>query len=150
MSQQSEDAPLIWHTTRLRVPLFEVDLGQAVYHGNYFHLLELGREAFLRDLGYPYKRFMDQSLHLTLVEVTCNYRKSLRYDDEIQVGTAVSWVRSRSLGFEQAIHRPGSGGDLELCTQVTLNMVCVRFSGQPAVIPREFLDLLKRWREQSL
>jgi hypothetical protein len=25
-----------WHRTRLRVPLFAVDLGQAVYHGNYF------------------------------------------------------------------------------------------------------------------
>jgi len=149
MSQLPTDAPLVWHTTSLRVPLFEVDLGQAVYHGNYFHLLELGRECFLRDLGYPYKHFMDQSMHLTIVELTCNYRKSLRYDDEIEVRTAVSWWRSRSLAFEQAIHRMGASGESELCTQATLNMVCVRFSGQPTVIPRDFLELVKSWLNRT-
>ena len=32
-----------WHKTELRAPVFEVDLGQAVYHGNYFHVFELAR-----------------------------------------------------------------------------------------------------------
>jgi acyl-CoA thioester hydrolase len=149
MSQLSADTPLVWHTTSMRIPLFEVDLGQAVYHGNYFHLLELGRESFLRDLGYPYKHFMDQSMHLTIVELTCNYRKSLRYDDAIEVRTAVSWWRSRSLAFEQAVYRTGAAGEPELCTQATLNMVCVRFSGKPTVLPRDFLDLLTQWLNQN-
>ena len=68
-SKTNQESSRIWHKTQLRVPLFEVDLGQAVYHGNYFHLFELGREAFLRDLGYPYRRFMDQQLHLKEVNV---------------------------------------------------------------------------------
>ena len=75
-----DEAPKVWHKTRLRVPLYEVDLGHAVYHGNYFHLLELAREGFLRDLGYPYRRFMDEQLHLTVVEASCSYWRSLRYD----------------------------------------------------------------------
>ncbi|MHC1742689.1 MAG: acyl-CoA thioesterase [Syntrophobacteraceae bacterium] len=145
MPQAVSDIPLVWHTTSLRVPLYEVDLGQAVYHGNYFHLLELGRELYLRSVGYPYKRFMEQSLHLTIVELTCNYRRSLRYDDAIEVRSAVSWWKSRSLAFEQEIHRSGASGELELCFKATLNMVCVRFSGQPTVIPKDFLDLLKLW-----
>ncbi len=145
MTHGSTDCPLVWHKTPLRVPLYEVDLGQAVYHGNYFHLLELGRELYLRNVGYPYKRFMDQSLHLTIVELKCNYRKSLRYDDEIEVHSAVSWWKSRSLAFEQEIRRFGAGGEIELCFKATVNMVCVRFSGQPTVIPKDFLDLLRRW-----
>lgn len=145
MPQATSDVPLVWHSTPLRVPLFEVDLGQAVYHGNYFHLLELGRESYLRQVGYPYKQFMDLSMHLTIVEVTCNYRKSLRYDDEIEVRSAVIWWRSRSLGFEQEIYRPGDSGEPELCFKATLSMVCVRFTGQPTVLPKPFLDALKRW-----
>ena len=135
-------SPIAWHKTRLRIPLFEVDLGQAVYHGNYYHLFELGREDFLRDLGYPYRRFMDQELHLTVVEATCSYRKSLRYDDLIEIASGILWLRSRSLAFCQEIFREEADGELVLCTQATINMVCVSFSGRPTVLPPEFVKLL--------
>jgi acyl-CoA thioester hydrolase len=133
-----------YHRTELRVPLFEVDLGQAVYHGNYFHLLELGREEFLRWLGYPYRSFMDQQLHLTIVELSCAYRKALRYDERIEIHSAVMWWRSRSLAFEQRIYRATGGGDSELCTSATLTMVCVNFNGRPAVLPADFVALLRQ------
>ena len=144
----SDQALRPWHKTPLRVPLFEVDLGQAVYHANYFHLLELGREAFLRDLGYPYRRFMDQQLHLTIVEASCSYRRPLHYDDLIEVHTGVDWWRSRSLAFSQTIYHDAGDG-LLLCTEATLNMVCVRFTGQPTTLPPEFVDILKRWVEAA-
>lgn len=137
------------HKTRLRVPLFEVDLGQAVYHGNYFHLFELAREDYLRQLGYPYKRFMDQQLHLTLVEVSCSYRRSLHYDDQIEVATGLLWRRSRSLAFSQEIYRTEKDGRLALCTKATLNMVCVDFTGKPTTLPVEFVDLLERFNRSE-
>jgi acyl-CoA thioester hydrolase len=145
-SHRSETAKRA-HRTQLRVPLFEVDLGQAVYHGNYFHLFELGREDFLRELGYPYRRFMDQQLHLTVVEVTCAYRRALHYDDVIEVRSAVVWWRSRSLGFQQSIHRHGGEHADDLCASATLNMVCVQFSGRPTVLPRDFVALLQAWTQ---
>jgi acyl-CoA thioester hydrolase len=131
-----------WHVTGMRVPLFEVDLGQAVYHGNYFHLFETARGEFLRDIGYPYRRFMDQQLHLTIVEASCSYRKSLRYDDTITIYTGIPWWRRRSLAFSQQIFRVTEGEPGELCTRVELRMVCVRFSGQPTLLPEGFLNLL--------
>jgi acyl-CoA thioester hydrolase len=137
------EAGIVTHRTQLRVPLFEVDLGQAVYHGNYFHLFELGREDFLRQLGYPYRRFMDQELHLTIVELSCAYRRSLRYDEVIEIHSTVTWWRSRSLAFQQCIYRKDNAGDDELCTSATLNMVCVRFSGRPATLPPDFIQLLQ-------
>ena len=148
-TRTKDDSFRLMHKTRLRVPLFEVDLGQAVYHGNYYHLFELGREAFLRDLGYPYRRFMDQQLHLSIVEASCSYRRPLLYDDLIEVHTGVNWWRTRSLAFSQAIYRDDGEDDLVLCTKATLNMVCVRFTGQATVIPAEFVDVLKRWVERA-
>jgi acyl-CoA thioester hydrolase len=140
-----DQSPKVWHKTQLRVPLFEIDLGQAVYHGNYFHLFELGREDFLRNLGYPYRRFMDQQLHLAIVEASCSYRRPVHYDDLIEIHTGVNWWRSRSLALTQTIYRDEGEKGLTLCTNATLNMVCVRFSGQSAVLPAEFVDLLKGW-----
>ena len=137
------------HRTELRVPLFEVDLGQAVYHGNYFHLFELARESFLRDLDYPYRRFMDQQLHLTVVEAVCAYRKGLHYDDLIEIHSGVAWWRSRSLAFAQSIHRAEQSGNLLLCTEATFNMVCVRFSGQPTTLPEEFVQRLQAWSDSK-
>ncbi len=137
--------PRRWHITNLRVPLFEVDLGQAVYHGNYFHLFELARESFFKEVGYPYKRFMDHEMHLTIVEAHCSYRKSLHYDDEIEVRKGVSWRRSRSLGLVQLIHRRDGASEPALCTELRVNLVCVKFSGRPAVLPAEFVSLLERW-----
>lgn len=138
------------HRTPLRVALFEVDLGQAVYHGNYFHLFELAREAFLRHIDYPYRRFMEQELHLTVVEVSCRYRKSLHYDDEIEIHTQVPWRRTRSLAFSQTIFRAQPGGDPVLCSEATFHMVCVHFSGRVAILPRDFIICLERWLRAQL
>ena len=96
-------------------------------------------------LAYPYRRFMDQHLHLTIVEASCTYRRPLHYDDIIEVQTRVDWWRSRSLAFSQAIYRKEDPEGLVLCTEATLNMVCVRFTGQPTVLPVEFVDILKKW-----
>jgi len=145
---KAQSEPRSWHLTRLRVPLFEVDLGQAVYHGNYFHLFELGRESFFREVGYPYKRFMDHEMHLTIVEAHCGYRKPLRYDDDIEIRTGVAWKRSRSLGLVQLIFRHEGSLDPVLCTELHLNMVCVRFSGKPTVLPSQFVSLLDQWNTE--
>jgi len=141
----NDQSPKVWHKTELRVPLFEIDLGQAVYHGNYFHLFELGREDFLRNLGYPYRRFMDQQLHLAIVEASCSYRRPVHYDDLIEIHTGINWWRSRSLALSHMIYRDEGERGLILCTKATLNMVCVRFTGQSVSLPIEFVDLLKGW-----
>lgn len=144
------DNPRIWHTAQMRVPLYEVDIGQAVYHGNYYHLFELGREAFLRDMGHPYRRLMDRRLHLTIVEAHCNYRRPLRYDDPIDIRTCVLWKRSRSLAFLHQIHRLEEGKDEPVfCTKAVLNMVCVHFSGQARVLPEDFVEALERWIQRE-
>ena len=141
---------LSYHITPARVPLFEVDLGQAVYHGNYFHLFELGREDFLRRIGFPYRQFMERQLHLTIVEARCNYRRSIHYDEMIEIHTAIIKVRRRGLSFSQLLFRRNGqeeknkeSAGKELCTQVTLDMVCVTFSGRPTVLPEDFTKTIE-------
>ncbi len=138
-----------WHVMLLRVPLHEVDLGMAVYHGNYYHLFQVARDEFLRDAGFSYKRIMDLELHLTIVETHCEYRKALHYDDLVQVHTRPSWMRTRSLGMEQKITRRDDSGKALLCTRLSLGLVCVTFQGLATRIPKELAACLQKYLAPS-
>lgn len=139
-------ADIAYHITSLRVPLFEVDLGQALYHGNYYHLFELGREDMLRKTGFPYREFMNRQLHLTIVDTHCKYRKPLRYDDQVELHTAITAIGRRNLSFSQLIYRPvqdsakrrSEDPGFELCTECRMDMVCVQFSGRATLLPDDF------------
>jgi len=143
---KAQPASTPYHITSLRVPFFEVDMAQAVYHGNYFHLFELGREDFLRKTGFPYREFLNRQLHLTIIDSRCKYRKALRYDDEIQIHTGIILLSRRNLKFSQLIYRQAEAWatgemenpELQLCTETQLNMICVRFTGQATHLPEDF------------
>lgn len=142
---QAASAAIPYHITSLRVPFFEVDMGQAVYHGNYYHFFDMGRIDLMSKIGFPYREFLNRQLHLTIIESRCKYRKALHYDDQIELHTAITSLSRRSLSFSQLIYRlaetaaretknPG----FELCTEAQLNVICVRFSGQPTILPEDF------------
>jgi acyl-CoA thioester hydrolase len=144
---QVESPVVSYHITRLRVPLFEVDMGQAVYHGNYYHLFELARTDMLRKTGFTYRELVNRQLHLSIVESRCKYRKALRYDDEIEIHTGITALGSRGLSFSQLIYRLAedrparrtkSRPELELCTEAELDMLCVSVSGQVTLLPDDF------------
>lgn len=135
-----------WYAHGLRVPLFAVDLGQGVYHGSYFHLFELGREAFLRALDYPYARLMAQGLHLTVAALECRYGKSLHYDDLIEVQTGVCRLGRRSLSLVHRIQRLTQEHALETTTEALMHFVCVR-DGVPVPLPEAFKDSILWWME---
>ena len=142
-------AEIHYHITNLRVPLFDVDLGQALYHGNYYHLFELGREDMLRKTGFPYREFMNRQLHLSVIDAHCKYRKFLRYDDQIELHTGITALGRRSLSFSHLIYRPveasadGEPKGLELCTECRIAMVCVHFTGGATLLPDEFREAVE-------
>ncbi len=147
MVEMTETAPGPgkYHCSRLRVPLYEVDLGQGVYHGNYFHLLETAREDFLRHIGFPYRSFMDRETHLAVVEIASRYRRPLHYDDRIEIHTGIDTLKRRSLRFRQLIYRAEEGRETVLCNDSQLTMVCVRFSGGATVLPSRFVTCVEAW-----
>ena len=152
---QTAGATIPCHITSLRVPFFVVDMGQAVYHGNYFHFFEMARIELMSKTGFPYREFLNRQLHLTIIESRCKYRKALHYDDQIEIHTAITSLSRRSLSFSQLIYRLAENPSretqnpqFELCTEAQLNVICVRFTGQPTILPEDFRQafeaLLKR------
>lgn len=131
--------PVAGHRFVWRVPLYEIDIGQAVYHGNYYHFFEMAREALLRERGFGYPDLVARQLHLAVVEAHCRYRQPVRYDDAIEIYTTITALKSRSITFHQQLVLSDTG---KLATEVHLVTVCITFAGKPAPLPPELRQCL--------
>ncbi len=128
------------HHFSYRIPLFEIDMGQAVYHGNYFHFFELARENFLRDLGFGYPELVAREIHLAVVESHCQYRQPVRYDDQIDIYTTITALKSRGIQFHQQLFLNKTG---KLATEARITTVSVSFAGKPVPLPPELRQRLE-------
>ncbi len=133
------------HVTTLRVPLYEVDIGGGVYHGNYFHLFEIARDDFFRSIGFPYIRLVEEyDMHLTVAQVSCAYFQPLRYDDLVDVHTGVREIKTRSIVIIQRIDR-----FKKPCTQAEFAMVCISPKKGVLSIPESFRNAIKSWMDTT-
>jgi acyl-CoA thioester hydrolase len=128
------------HHFSYRVPLYETDMGQAVYHGNYFHFFEMAREALLRELGFSYPELVARQIHLAIVESHCHYRQPVRYDDQIDIYSTIANIKSRSIKFHQQLYLSASG---KLATEVWITTVSISFTGKSLPLPPELRQKLE-------
>lgn len=86
--------------TTLRVRYEETDRMAVAYYANYFVWFEVGRTEYLRNIGIPY-RVMEEKYHciLPVTEAFCKYRRSVEYDDEVIVETAVKDLKRKGIIF---------------------------------------------------
>ncbi len=134
------------HFFRMKIPLYEVDVGGGVYHGNYYHLFELARESLLADIGFPYKKIMEMGNHLTVAEAQCRYKKPLQYNDEIEIRSKIKKITSRSLVFDQEIW---DNEDNELKTVLSIYLVCINNNGRAAIFPQKLKEALESWKNDK-
>lgn len=109
------------YETTFRVRYSETDQMRVAYHPNYIIWFELGRIAFLRELGFTYGEMEADGMHLPLVEVRCRYKHPARFDDEITVRTRLAQIRTSLLRFRFEIVRNADGR--LLCEGETVHMV---------------------------
>lgn len=82
--------------SRVRVRYAETDQMGVVYHANYFVWFEVGRTDLLRSLGWSYREMEEEGVSLPVIEAHCQYHRSAKYDDELEVraeGRMLSPVR---------------------------------------------------------
>lgn len=71
--------------SKIRVRYGETDQMGVVYHGNYALYFEIARTEALRNIGITYKSIEQNGVMMPVVNLTVNYRKPARYDDELTV-----------------------------------------------------------------
>jgi len=73
----------------LKVPYYDVDLMQIVWHGNYLKYFEVARQALFREYGVDLRRYTEDTRYVfPVVRSTIKHIWPLRFDDEF-ICTAV-------------------------------------------------------------
>ena len=120
----------------------ETDLQGVVYYANYLLFAEVGRIAYLRELGIVYDRDMlAHGVDFTIGEARVRYQAPLRFDDEYDIKVRVGEMRHSSWTFDYAIDR----ADGTHCADVsTIQVMIDRKTGRPTRMPAELREILER------
>lgn len=115
-----------------------------VYYANYLLFAEVGRVAYLRELGIDYRRdLVDRGVDFTIGEASVRYQAPLRFDDEYDIRVRVGEIRGSSWAFEYAFDRADGLRCAEArTTQVLLDLATKRAT---RILP-EIRTILERAR----
>ena len=127
--------------TSVRVRYPEVDRMGVVHHTHFFVWFELGRTELLRDLGCTYSEMEAQGVFMPVVEAACRYRTPVRYDEVLEVETALEKISASRVAFRYVLHRQGAGHPLAEGRTVHAT---VNREGEVIRLPAEYRDLLSR------
>jgi acyl-CoA thioester hydrolase len=124
-------SPPLSHS-RLRVRYAETDKMGVVYYANYLIWFEVGRTDLLREAGWTYRDMEVEGFSLPVVEAHCAYRRSAKYDDEIEVRTTGAMLSPVRVQFTYEVVRIGDAATL--ATGTTVHATLDR-AGRPCRLP---------------
>jgi len=92
------------HRLPYRVLYGDTDKAGVVYYGTYMRLFEAGRTEYLRDLcGMTYSGMEREGVLLPVTEAYCRYKSSARYDELLEIHTAIDSISKVSIRFNYRI-----------------------------------------------
>lgn len=91
----------------LRVRYAETDKMGVVYYANYLVWFEVARADLLRSLGWTYREMEHAGVSLPVIEAHCEYHRTAKYDDEIEVRTEGRMLSPVRMEFQYKVFRRG-------------------------------------------
>lgn len=85
--------------TEVRVRFPETDAMGAVFHGEFFTYMEVGRTAYMEHIGLSVSRKPTASFENLVVNCECDYHSPARNRDELQVFVRISEIGRSSFCF---------------------------------------------------
>jgi acyl-CoA thioester hydrolase len=85
---------------RIRVRYAETDKMGVVYYANYLVWFEVGRCEWLRAIGSSYRRLEEDGTILPVLDARCEYRRPIRYDDEVEIRTRATLLSPARVRFD--------------------------------------------------
>src|SRR5882724_13257387 len=112
-----------------RVEFSETDMVGIVHYSNFFRYMEAAEHAFFRSIGYSVvTRNVDPLVGWPRVHAECDYRRPIRFEDEIEIRMFVTRKKSKSLTYGFWF-RKMDGAETVDVAQGSLTVVCVRHVG---------------------
>jgi acyl-CoA thioester hydrolase len=132
------------HHTQVRVRNYEIDWQGIVHNANYLLYFEVGRVAYLGDVGI--KVDINTIQHDSKVVVARNeidYRSAARFGEVLDVYTRISFIRDTSFAFEGFIEE-GLTKRL-IAENVSIHVWLDHRTDQPLRVPEEFRTWVQKF-----
>jgi acyl-CoA thioester hydrolase len=123
---------------RERVRYAETDGMGIAYNANFLVWFEIGRTSYMRAAGLPYRELEAEGYFMPVASFTGELREPLAYDDEFEIHTRVSRIRSRQVDFSYEIRKAG-----RLKATGTTSHICVDRNRRPVALPRALRQRLE-------
>lgn len=133
---------MIRNVTTIRVRYADTDQMKQVYYGKFFEYFEQGRSDMLRAIGLPYSRVEEMGFFLPVIEAHAEYRRPVRYDDEIQI---VVMLRERPVARIRLDYEVRRGKEEEpLATGYTIHGFVNAETGRATRAPAQFVEAIEK------
>jgi YbgC/YbaW family acyl-CoA thioester hydrolase len=123
-----------------RVEFSETDMAGIVHYSNFFRYMEAAEHAFFRSIGFSVvTRNVDPPVGWPRVHAECDYRKPIRFEDELEIQMYVTRKKSKSLTYGFWFRKIDGPEKVEVANG-SLTVVCVRHQNgrmKAAMIPKE-------------
>ena len=110
----------------------ETDAAGIVFYPNYFRWFDQAAHELFRWLGHPVAALMETEIAIPIIDCGARFLTPLRYDDEVDITSAIVSVRTRAFRVEHTIRREGS----VVCEGHEVRM-WVRCAAEPAQLQPE-------------
>lgn len=103
VSKKDDVSKSLTHRTEMNVRFNEADPLGIVWHGHYLRYFEDGREDFGKTFSLSYLDFYKHGIAVPVISAECQYKKPLRYGDQMIIETTCVNLVSAKLRFEYKI-----------------------------------------------
>ena len=109
-----------------RVEFSDTDMAGIVHYSNFFRYMETAEHAFFRSLGFSIvTRHVDPPLGWPRVHAECDYRRPLKFEDDVEIHMLVARKKSKSLTYQFRFRKVSVMEPYEVARGL-LTVVCVR------------------------
>lgn len=122
----------------------DTDMMGVMYHANYLKWFELGRTAYIEDLGFKYTDMEDAGYYAPVYDVHITYKTPLRYGDQ---GFVHTWVEENN-GLKTIYGYEILNGKDEVCAAgTTTHIVVKKDTFRPVQFKKAFPEWYAKYEE---
>ena len=141
--EPSPCTPGLTDKIHIRVPFFDVDSIQMVWHGNFVKYLEEGRESFGFKYGLEYMYIYNSGYVAPIADMHLEYKNVAGIGDTLIVETTYKPCRGAKLMFDYVVRRESDG--LLILKASTVQLFVTRGGVFEVSIPDFYAEWKKKW-----
>ncbi len=137
------------YRAQLEVRFGDIDQAGIVYYPRFIHYFHVAMEEFFRhEVGIDYARVLeDYRLGHPTVHLEVDFRRPLRYGDQIEVEVRIEKVGRTSVSWRYTVYRQGETEAVAEARIVTVNLSLETFHKME--VPNWLREKLEDYRQRS-